>query len=80
VALEIVWRHAALATLYTLHWRTAGEAIDRAVLRFAAQAPRVPGVRVYHLRAAGYSVALDVDHAAQTVTVLWIARQRGPRA
>jgi hypothetical protein len=58
------------------HWRIGTE-IDAAVIRFAAtRAATMERAPAYHLRAAGHSIVLAVDHAAQVVTVLRIYRAR----
>ena len=70
MSLGIDWTYSALAALTRIHWRTASD-VDGAVQRFArSRALRLPSGR-YHVRAQGYEIRVQVNHAIGTVLVLY---------
>lgn len=75
MSLDIQWDHPArVVLLEQIAWPTSA-AVAHAVHRFAAlRAPGLPSGR-YGVRAAGYELALRVDHVAGVVLVLHLYRR-----
>lgn len=74
---EIVWHPAALATLYRIHWKTAG-IIDAGIIGLAERGEgvleRVPPY--HHLRVGAHIVRLVIEREPLRMTIIGIYRAR----